>query len=63
MRVYVEKVNDRWAGVCFAVSTEYSDGYLYKATSAKEAANKFCTEHKVKADKIMVMKNGRYKEA
>lgn len=52
MRITIEQIHDNILGKCFAISTEYHDGIVYKAKSIKEAVKKYEQDRGVKVTQI-----------
>ena len=52
MRITIEQFHDNILGKCFAISTEYHDGIVYKAKSIKEAVKKYEQDRGVKVTQI-----------
>ena len=63
MTIYLEKVNSRWYGTCYQISTEYGDPYIYPNTiTAKEAIAAYEKDRRCKVEKAFELVRGAYKE-
>lgn len=54
MTIWVETINDRILGKCYAISCEYHDQYIYTADSVSEAVKKYEDDRHVKVDNVHV---------
>lgn len=52
MRITIEQFYDNLLGKCFAISTEYHDGIVYRANSIKEAVKKYEADRGVRVTQI-----------
>ena len=52
MTIWIERINDRIIGKCFAISCEYHDAYVYTGRTIAEAVKKYEADKHVKVTKI-----------
>lgn len=52
MRIWIEKVNMPVIGMAYEISSEYSDGIVYKAKTEEEAIKKFEEDKGVKVTEV-----------
>ena len=56
MTIWIERINDRIIGKCFAISCEYHDAYVYTGRTIAEAVKKYEADKHVKVTKITEVK-------
>lgn len=56
MTVWVERMNDRIIGICYAISCEYHDAYIYTGRNIAEAVKNYEADKHVKVNKIVEVK-------
>ena len=59
--VWVKPINDKLWGRCYEISTEYEDGYLYKADNLEEAVAKYEKDRGVRVNKAMRYVEGEHR--
>ena len=62
MTIYLGRTNDRFLGRCYAISTEYSDPLIYRASTTEDAINAFEQDKHIRVSKVYEWIDGEYKE-